>query len=327
MNRLLNQSWWLVNLGALTIMAFLSAKVANHVVAGEIIALPTKAAAARAMTSQRPASQSHSDWSLSISERNLFNATPPEEIEPGEGGDKADEALKPSGEIPGPYDECDPAKVGLSLVATMVVDPPTESRAVFQASQKGEHMLKTGAEVEGGVSVAAIYRERAVIVEGGRYSCLKLGEKAAGGARGGKPAWSPGKPSPARPASSSRASSADSERIKAGIQVKEDGRVQVDKGMLDEQLEKLDVLAQQARVTPFYKNGKQQGFKVARVKRGSLYEHLGLQRGDVLLGVNGQDLTSPNKALSLLDQLGTARDVTVNIERRGKPTTIEFNIR
>ena len=255
-----------------------------------------------------------------ISGRNLFNANPPEDSDAGIAeGDGED--LRPGGQLPGPYDDCEEAKSSLSLVATLVLDPPEQSVGIFREGRQGSRLRGIDEEIEEGASLIAVYRERAVLLKGGRYECLQLGQKAARAGRGHKPSRG------GRSGRSKGSKASASKNIKDGIVKTGENRHRVDKAMLDEQLADLGKLSRQARVVPHYKNGKQMGFKVARVKSNSLYYHLGLRRGDVLMGVNGEELNSPNKALKLLEQLENARDLNINVERRGKKMDWEFNIR
>lgn len=67
--------------------------------------------------------------------------------------------------------------------------------------------------------------------------------------------------------------------------------------------------------------GPQDGFQISALRPGSIFEALGLQRGDVIRGINGVGLGSADQALELLAQ--SARQITVDV-RRGTQTII-FN--
>ena len=63
------------------------------------------------------------------------------------------------------------------------------------------------------------------------------------------------------------------------------------------------------------------------VRPGSLYTNLGIRSGDILKSVNGEEVTSPTKALELYEKLKTSDNVTLDIERRGRKATYEYNIK
>jgi general secretion pathway protein C len=52
-----------------------------------------------------------------------------------------------------------------------------------------------------------------------------------------------------------------------------------------------------------------------------------MQNGDRLEQINGFDMASPEKALEAYARLRTASNLTVQLTRRGKPLTINFNIK
>ncbi|MCP3064516.1 general secretion pathway protein GspC [Myxococcus sp. K38C18041901] len=72
-----------------------------------------------------------------------------------------------------------------------------------------------------------------------------------------------------------------------------------------------------ARMVPAFKDGKAQGFKVLSLRKGSLYEKLGLQNGDVLQRINGMPLDSLEKAMETYMLLKSQRRLEVEIERGG----------
>ena len=63
---------------------------------------------------------------------------------------------------------------------------------------------------------------------------------------------------------------------------------------------------------------------MSRISAGTLLHELGIRNGDVIQSVNGFDLTNPQKALEAYGRLRTANGLSLQIERRGKPTTIEY---
>jgi general secretion pathway protein C len=73
-------------------------------------------------------------------------------------------------------------------------------------------------------------------------------------------------------------------------------------------------------------NGKTDGFVVRRIQPGTLMAGTGLQRGDIIKRVNRMPLDSPEKALQVMQQLREARQITVDLERAGKPLTFAYEI-
>ncbi len=102
---------------------------------------------------------------------------------------------------------------------------------------------------------------------------------------------------------------------------------EIDRSMLDEQLQDLSKLGTQARVVPNYRNGKYEGFKLVGVRPGSLYRAIGVRSGDVIKSINGNAIDSPNKALDLFDKLKNSSHIDLDIERRGQPKQFAYDIK
>ena len=111
-----------------------------------------------------------------------------------------------------------------------------------------------------------------------------------------------------------------------GVKKISEYKYQVDRGMLNEQLEDLSALGMQARIVPNYRNGKYQGFKLIGVRPGSLYRSIGIRSGDIVKRINGEEINSPNKAIQLFEKLRNEGNIALDIERRGQAKTLQYNI-
>ncbi len=100
----------------------------------------------------------------------------------------------------------------------------------------------------------------------------------------------------------------------------------VDRSVVDEVLEQQAELMKSVRLRPVKKGSDVVGLRVARVRGGTLLDVVGVKRGDVIQSINGFDLTNPQKALEAYGRLRTASSLTLQVERRGKPVTIEYRI-
>lgn len=89
----------------------------------------------------------------------------------------------------------------------------------------------------------------------------------------------------------------------------------------------LPKLLSEARVGPFYANGKVEGWKIEGITPKSFYERIGLQAGDVLQRVNGVEIRDPGMVLSLFQQLKDEKSVSLDMLREGQKTTMNYEIR
>jgi general secretion pathway protein C len=73
-------------------------------------------------------------------------------------------------------------------------------------------------------------------------------------------------------------------------------------------------------------NGKLDGFVVNFVKKGSVFEHIGLKKGDILKSVNGEELDGYNSAFSIFRNINDIEDLTITILRNNKEMELEYEI-
>lgn len=103
--------------------------------------------------------------------------------------------------------------------------------------------------------------------------------------------------------------------------------MQISEAELEGALANLPQLLSQARAVPYFRNGQSIGMRIFAIKKGSMYEKLGLQNGDIILAVNETSLSDPAQALRIWEQLKQERSVNVKIERSGTSKDLSYTIR
>ena len=315
--------FWVINLALLTAIAFLSTRAVGTWFGADLLGIEVVGNTAPPVASKITSKIRQSDTlAEDIVRRNIFNSEPPvdspEEQTETETDEEAEVEEKP---IPGSEDECEATPADLKGSATLVAVPERWSMAVVIAGSK-ERIVKIGDLFEG-TEVVAIQTERIVLKRAGLYECVYI-EKP----KKEKKNRSSKKENRYSSRSTSRSrKGSDIEKIRKSITKKGQGQYEVERSMLDEQLEDLTKLSRQARVIPHYVKGKTQGFKIVGVRPNSLYSALGIRSGDILKGVNGEQITSPTKALQFLEALKTTSQVTIDIERRKQKKTFEYEIK
>ncbi len=91
-------------------------------------------------------------------------------------------------------------------------------------------------------------------------------------------------------------------------------------------LSNIDKLYTEIRAVPSFQGGKMSGMKILSVKRGSVFDKLGLRRGDVLQKINGMEL-DVRKGFQIFNQLKDSKAITLDLIRQGQPRTFEYEIR
>jgi hypothetical protein len=114
--------------------------------------------------------------------------------------------------------------------------------------------------------------------------------------------------------------------IDAEIKRKDDSHYTITRRGADAIIASVSSIARTLRVVPESKGGKPLGFRLAGLKQRSVVTRFGFQNGDLVQALNGNDLTTPDKALEAYGKFRTAGAIQVSFVRMGKPLTVEVKI-
>lgn len=189
------------------------------------------------------------------------------------------------------------------LLGTVVADPPEYSSALI-IDGGGKDARATGyvlgEEVSGEGRIVSIEQNR-VCLDGG--SCLCIGQE-------GKPVADAG------------AAGED-----GGVEKLSDNKYRVSQSFLNDALSNVEALATKVRAVPHKTDGEIDGFRLSAIRKGSLFEKLGIKNGDIIHNVNGSPLTSAESALSSYTSLKNEKSFTFEITRRNQRQTLEYEVR
>jgi general secretion pathway protein C len=209
--------------------------------------------------------------------------------------------------------QCTSTSMGAKLLATVVSDDPETSVAVFEDTSKSEAVaFRKGDRLLDQATVHEISWRHVKINRDGRCELLSLDADA---------------PARKRPAVVKQEPKKDKDDLGSDIERVNDDEFNISRGEIDGVLSNLNKLATQARIVPSFHNGKANGFKLFSIRPNSLYAKIGIQNGDIVQRINGFELNSPDKALEIYGKLKDAQTITVDLLRRGKSTTMTYNIR
>jgi general secretion pathway protein C len=194
-------------------------------------------------------------------------------------------------------------KLNLKLRGIYYSSDPQKSFAVI-AETEGKHQLyRQGATVSSQVTLQEIHPKAVILNRNGRYETLKL----------------------TRSDNSSQAT----------VQTATTNKTAVDENRTPGQLlntyqqqlrENPQKLLSLVRLEPVEREGKFGGFRLSPGRDTTLFTRFNLKTGDVLVAVNGIDLDSPLKGLSLIEQLGQTNQLNLAILRNGQPVSLSFSV-
>jgi general secretion pathway protein C len=193
----------------------------------------------------------------------------------------------------------------LNMILTGVVAAGDNSLALIKVNDEPETPFALGEELTRGVTLQAVYPDRAIIERRGVTEALLLEDPAASLLK---------TPVAERPASPTR----------GGIQAQGNNTFTIDRATLNEELNNQD-LFRQALIVP----NAGGGFLVRQIQPGSLYEKLGLKVGDVVRGVNGRSVNTIDQVLQVYQQLGGVDQLTgvqLEVMRAGQIQQLQYTI-
>lgn len=253
-----------------------------------------------------------------ILERNIFDSKAVS-LAPALEGEKEE----PSDEPVIQTGEAVPTSLGIKLVSTFAVGEGKDARSSCVISGgsggKGSEAVYTVNDKElfaPDTNMVRILFNRVEFTNKGRLEYVEL-EDFAKGVNLNVPPSDAGVPPSINP---------QEPKDETRIEKSAEGKFAIDRAEIDDAIANLDKLYTQVRAVPHFKDGKSNGLKLLSVRAGSVFSKLGLKRGDILQKINGVELDI-KKGLEIFNQLKTENHVTMEIERRGKVETQEYDIR
>jgi general secretion pathway protein C len=202
----------------------------------------------------------------------------------------------------------------VALLATMESKDPLASMATILDTERDRTgVFGVNDQIRPGVFVAGISRGAVILRTSGTLEALGFS-----------------RPEPPTPRSKQRPKPKPSAREIPGARdaIACNGNAcTVDREFVEALLANPRMLARQAKILPAVKDGQTHGFRLSRIRRGTLPRLLGLQNGDTLLAVNGTNLDSMDQAISLYAKLRRASDLSLTVERKGKVFQKQLSIR
>ena len=101
-------------------------------------------------------------------------------------------------------------------------------------------------------------------------------------------------------------------------------QISLNRDRVDKALENLNQLMSEVKIRPYFQDGEPSGFIVANMARDSIVRDLGLKTGDIVTGINGQDIKTADDAMAFYERLRAGEKLSIQLKRRGRPETIEY---
>ena len=297
MEMVLQRYSWALNLLAVLIGAYLSARIVNTIAAAAIAPKPALMQQA-ASTPQAVAQRTELDADKVA---RLFDVPLPKPAT-GESGGTAETPR--AGWNPVPIR----SSLHGTLVGTAIADPARYSLCQIINPDLNETQVYGIGDKYQGARIYAVERERVLIDNNGTNEYIDNSAAAPpnlGVTTMPQPLGQP---------------------TDAGVKQLSENQYVVAKTEINNALTNLSDLATKARIVPSFKNGVANGFKLFSIVPDSLYAKIGIQNGDVIRRINGYEMNSPDKALEIYQKPRDASRIEIEIERRGETLRKSYSI-
>ena len=206
----------------------------------------------------------------------------------------------------------------LKLLGTVVQVNGKRSFAIIQDTGTREEQLHfVGDEIREGTVITSVARNRVVLLRNGQEEILEKDDDQSAASPSVR----------VRPARAPRTPTAAPGPEPVTVRKVGDNNFVMDRREVEGVLQDFNKLLTQIRVVPHFADGKPDGFKIFNIRPGSLFASLGMVNGDIIKRVNGLDITGPEQALQMFQQLRDESQVTVDLERFRKNLTLQYEIR
>lgn len=285
--------------------AYLAAQILNHCIVSSWWKSPVHAMTSRHGLSSKAEREGRPRRGIKqyamISKRNIFNS---------EANNKKPKNKKPP--VP-PKPEKSPLEVVLLGTAT---GAPDDSYAVlYDRKTREQDLYQINDFVQDKARILEIDRDRILLQRGDDREVLEMVE----------PDESIHKRRGRRPRSRGRGRTHHDQNVE--VKRLSANSYAISEDQVQKSLDNMNRLMTQIRVVPNFQGGKADGFKVFAIKPRSIFAQLGLRNGDVIRSVNGDPISDPSKAFTLLQGLRDESELSVKITRRGRDQTLNYEIR
>jgi len=118
---------------------------------------------------------------------------------------------------------------------------------------------------------------------------------------------------------------------KTGIVSKKAGmatshNITLKRSRIESAVKDVNSLMKQVRIRPHFTNGKPDGLRLTGIRPNSIFYNMGLKSGDIITGVNNNNIESVDDVLKFYQSLQSSSSVALQVKRRGRPKTINYNI-
>lgn len=190
----------------------------------------------------------------------------------------------------------------LKLWGTVTGQGSRAYAVIEETGKKEQNLYRLGDPIQN-ATVKAILRERVVLDVNGRDEVLAM-EKVSSSTSGPRHMAKAGRSGPSRAM-----------------------RISLQRSQIESAMENVTELMSQIKVRPHFQDGRPDGIMLSSIKPRSIFRRMGLRSGDIITGVDGQEIESVDDALKFYENLSSSSSLKLQLKRRGREKTIDYTIK
>lgn len=225
------------------------------------------------------------------------------------------DALIPKGQDPNKIEEVAPvpSQLPLNLIGTLVHSNPEKSIAAIEIKGKNQTLsYSPKRNIENLATLIKVERQR-VIFRNLNNNALEFIEM--------------------KPFGNQKVSFGASAPVAAAtgngdVKSLGDNKFTIKRADLQKYLNDLSSILMQARAVPARDKvtGEVIGYRIVDFQPNSIFSQLGIQRMDLIKGVNGETVDTPQKAMELFNMFKSSNKIEMTVDRGGRTETLQYNI-
>jgi general secretion pathway protein C len=189
-------------------------------------------------------------------------------------------------------------ELNLKLWGTVANEGGNSSFAVIEEVKTRKQSLYRAGDSIQNATVKAILREKVILSVNGKDEILEMAT------------------------ASSEKAPAGQTRTRAPAQKD----ITLERSFVNDAVKDIGNLLGQVRIRPHFEKGKPSGLRMTGIRPNSIFRKMGLRSGDVLTGVDGQQIQSVNDVIGLYEKLKSSSKVDLEVKRRNRLQTITYRI-
>lgn len=194
-------------------------------------------------------------------------------------------------------------RLNLVLKGVLAADPMNNASAIIALGKQGKEDIYGIGDKVSSATVKEIYPDRIILERSGRFETLRLPKEFSSNTliKRGRGTQNSSPPSASTPSQALG-------NIRRKI------------------MKNPTSFGQYAIPIPYTENGQLRGYKLQPQKNRTLFDDVGLNESDVIVGINGVKLNNPANGLKALRALQKAKQINLTVLRNGAEIPLSFEI-